>query len=139
MPEYATQWDTEAVRFRKLVQNFYEDAGVAFPFSGSVPWQTYVRGILALWGYETAGPEGTLIKNFAKAINDVYGLGATINMQGQPSEALYRVASAATGECSCERGTYESLGALITWTAEGIENGGLNFSDSFNSQYLPLI
>lgn len=118
MPEYATQYDTEAVRWKKLVQNLYEDAGVAFPFSSSVPWQTYVRGILALWGYETAGPEGTLIKNFAKALNEEYALGATINLKGQPAEALYAVALAASGECRCPgRGIYESLGSLIDWSA----------------------
>lgn len=121
MPEYATQYDTEAVRWRKLVSNLYLDAGVAFPFSGSAPWQTYVRGILAVWGAETAGPEGALIKNFAKALNDEYGLGVTFDPYGQPADYLYRVALAASGICRCPgRGIYESLGTLIDWSASPI-------------------
>lgn len=118
MPQTSNYSQTEAVRWRLLVENLYEDAGIVFPFSSSVPWQTYVRGILAVWGGQTQGPEGTLIKNLAKELNEEYGLGATINMQGQPSEALYAVAFAASGECRCPgRGIYESLGSLIDWSA----------------------
>lgn len=117
MPEYANSFQTEAVRWRALTVNLYDDAGVPFPFA-SAPWQTYVRGILAVWGAETAGPEGALIKNFAKALNDEYGLGVTFDPYGQPADYLYRVALAASGICRCPgRGIYESLGTLIDWSA----------------------
>lgn len=140
MPQYSSNFDTEAVKWRKLVQNLYADVGVDFPFS-SAPWQTYVRGIMAVWGADTYGPEGALIKNFAKALAAEYGLSVTFDPYGQPADYLYRVALAASGVCRCPgRGIYESLGTLIDWSAAiaGYEPS-LDFSDERNSQYIALI
>jgi hypothetical protein len=138
MPFYSSSRDTEAARWRQLTANLFEAEGETVPFSGNLPWQQCVRALLAKWGYDNTGPEGSLIKKFAVALNAEYVLGVVFNGPAPASDYMRRVALAATGVCHCPNaGIGESLGDLIDWANTSVPSDAYAFPNGMSYYEFP--
>jgi hypothetical protein len=109
MPQ-PTPYDTDAILWWKIAQN----SGLS-P-DGGLPWQEYVRQMIVAYGGEGQGPDGAIVKEWAKLFLAAEGSPVVIQPYDTEDTALSKVA-AAIGSPNVFDTSHGHLRAICAYTA----------------------